>query len=424
MRKGKINFIVAILFAIVMVGCFTIHPSATNPERTEITKCQSPDEGRLIVYWNQKDVDGYELNIAQNSDFTKNAKTFTYDRGRYRVSLGNVPTVTYFVRMRTFVNVDGEKAYSDWSDVVNIDIHSHNYTRTISVKPTCDKNGTYLYTCSCGDTYTFPIRKLGHNYQYVKTGTAEECGKSVCTRCGNVNEVVQHNFQLTKETEATCQNEGTKEYTCTYCGYVKTEKTSDKTDHHYEKTSETDKEIVYECTVCHKTYSEAKKVSNVKNEEKTEKTKDKTYTIDLGNGKTITVVGHYEREMASEIFNQLNAYRKEQGLATLSNGNDKLQAAADIRAYEIVNKFDHYRPNGERALISFKDTTGCCAENIARYQKSATEAMNGWKNSASHNKNMISKYPKSVSISVFAEKYTNKRGKTYYRYHYVQFFGW
>ena len=430
MMKHKKMIGIVLTMVLLGMGFFTVKPSATNtPSGTDITYCVSSDEGRLLLNWTLKNVDGYELNLAQNKEFTKNPQTFTYNGSSRKASLTDLPSVTYYVRVRTFIKNGGEKLYSDWSNVSTINIHKHYYTRTISKYPTCTENGTYSYKCSCGRYFKMPISKFGHNFEYVSDENSDKCGEYKCSRCGLVQKSVDHDYKLTKTVSATCQEDGYKEYTCQNCNHVKTEKTSNKIDHEYRLVKETNEEKTYECVYCHDSYTEKMKEETTetkptedKNTEET--TEDKEYVIDLGNGETTTVTGHYERQMAEEIFEQLNAYRVENGMSKLANGSSKLQEAADIRAYEIANTFEHYRPNGERALISFRNTTSCCAENIAKYQRSATEVMTDWKNSPGHNSNMISKYPKSVSISVFAEKYLNKNGDVKYRYHFVQFFGW
>ena len=428
----KYKKIIGIVLIMVLLGMFitTIKPSAVEtPSKTEITYCVSSDEGRLLLNWTLKNVDGYELNLAQNETFNRNPQTLIYNGDSRKASLTSLaPGITYYVRVRTFNMINGEKVYSDWSAISTINIHKHYYTRTISQYPTCNQNGIYSYKCNCGRYFKMPINKFGHNYELVSDTNSDKCGEYKCTRCGDVKNSVEHNYKLTKTVTATCQEDGYKEYTCQNCGDVKTEKTSDKLSHDYRKVNETNTEITYQCVYCHDTYTETIKNETVETkptENKTENdTEDKEYVVDLGNGKTTTLVGHYDRKMAEEIFEQLNDYRTSIGMPTLANASSKLQEAADIRSYEIANTFEHYRPNGERALISFRDTTSCCAENIAKYQKSATEVMTDWKNSVGHNSNMISKYPKSVAVSVFAEKYLNKYGDVKYRYHFVQFFGW
>ena len=79
---------------------------------------------------------------------------------------------------------------------------------------------------------------------------------------------------------------------------------------------------------------------------------------------------------------------------------------------------------GERALTSLSKATGCCAENLAKYQTSVTQVMDCWKESSGHNANMISKYTTSVAISVFVKAQKNDDGTISYTYHYVQLFGW
>ena len=426
--RTKYKQLLFIITIFTMLFCLTrIKTSALEtPDKTEITYCVSADEGRLLLNWNLKEVDGYELNLAQNEAFNKNPQILEYASDIRKASLVNLPTVTYYARIRCYNIVNNEKVYSDWSDVSTVDIHKHYYTRTISKRPTCTENGTYSYKCDCGRYYKMPINKFGHNYELVSEGTADKCSELKCTRCGDIQETKEHDFEVTKTVEATCQHAGSKEYTCKNCGYVKTEKTSDKVNHKYEVVKTENGKTISECIYCHSqiVLASSSQGTNNTSTKDDNKTVDKTYTIDLGNGQTTTVVGHYETSMADEIFNELNEYRASKGLKKLAKASDALQNAANIRGYEIVYTFDHYRPNGDRALISFRDSTRCCAENIAKYQKSATEVMTDWKNSSSHNSNMISKYPKSVAISVFAEKYLNRSGKVKYRYHFVQFFGW
>ena len=177
--------------------------------------------------------------------------------------------------------------------------------------------------------------------------------------------------------------------------------------HQYELTGSDSEYLYYQCKECQTFYQEYNDIE---------------YVIDLGNGETTTVTGHYEIEMAQEIFEQLNEYRVANGLTELADASEVLQEAADIRGYEIVHTFDHIRPNGVRALSSFSASTRCCAENIAAYQKSAEQVMNDWKESSGHNANMLSEYSESVAISVFAEPYLNKYGDIRYRYYFVQFF--
>ena len=77
----------------------------------------------------------------------------------------------------------------------------------------------------------------------------------------------------------------------------------------------------------------------------------------------------------------------------------------------------------ERALISFKHTSRCCGENIARGQISVKKAMIDFKNSSRHNALMLLNYPDVLSVSVFAKYEGTVNGKKQYSLHYVQFYG-
>ena len=303
--------------------------------------------------------------------------------------------------------------------------HKHSYEKKV-VAPTCKAGGYTSYTCKCGDSYIDnETVKTEHSYAsevIMATCTAEGYTNYKC-KCGdayigNRTSKTGHSYQETNRIEAKCETDGFIEYTCKNCpDSYKT--IVEKKGHQFvqssrvEATITNDGYIEYSCSKCTSTKKETLPRIDV----------DKTYTIDLGSGKTTTVVGHFDNQMADEIFGLLNTYRTEKGLYQLSKGSSALQEAANIRAYEIVNKFEHYRPNGERALISFNPTTDCCAENIAKYQKSAVEVMNSWKNSTSHNKTMLTEDAESVSIGVFAEKKTSGSG-IYYSYHFVQLFAW
>lgn len=51
--------------------------------------------------------------------------------------------------------------------------HSHSYSASVQTASTCTSNGVMRYTCSCGDSYTQEIGKIGHNYS-----------GGHCTACG------------------------------------------------------------------------------------------------------------------------------------------------------------------------------------------------------------------------------------------------
>ena len=149
-------------------------------------------------------------------------------------------------------------------------------------------------------------------------------------------------------------------------------------------------------------------------------TKDKTYKIQLPNGKTTTIKGHYESKMESEIVSLLNTYRKSKNRGTLKT-KTALINCADVRARECSHTFSHTRPNNKKWYTANDATYG---ENIAMGYKTAKTVMNAWKKSASHNANMLKAGYKTVGVSVFARQLTTKSGKTYYVYYSAQEFGY
>ena len=293
----------------------------------------------------------------------------------------------------------------------------HKYTYTRTVNATCTKDGFKQYVCDrCGRISRDPIPKTAHNYVLSQTvnATCTTGGYEIytCSGCGSSYssplDKLEHDYSvLVEHKDSTCTEKGYDIYKCKNCGDI-SKKDHDQLKHSMELVDSDLQYKYYQCSNCGETSKEYN---------------DQEYTVDLGNGETTTVVGHYELGMADEIFELLNAYRKQVGVEELRKPSAALQNAVNIRAYEIVNKFDHYRPNGERALISFLYSTGCCAENIAKYQSNAQQVMEAWKNSSGHNQNMVSDYPRTVAIGVFAEKVRVVGTKTYYYYNYVQFFG-
>lgn len=154
---------------------------------------------------------------------------------------------------------------------------------------------------------------------------------------------------------------------------------------------------------------------------------DKTYVVDLGNGQTTTVVGHFEDAYAERAFQLLNEYRVQNGLEQLAH-NSELDKGATIRAYESAYSFSHTRPNGMSCFTVAPEVA--CGENLAygtgyywidgpnMTTFTPEEAMEGWKNSSGHNENMLRWWFGSVSVQCFAKKVGN-----HYEYFYVQLFG-
>lgn len=322
----------------------------------------------------------------------------------------------------------------------------HNYQVSKKVDATCTADGYDVYTCSnCKDTYTKTTQqKLGHDFSKKidhkdSTCTVKGFHLYQCSRCDETKKtelaLVDHNYQLTKTVKATCTADGYKEYTCSMCNKSYQEKLP-KTGHDYDMNTEVERvdstcsthgHVNYACKVCgdiktvdldlnpeNHSYTETGrdlqyiyyKCSECGAEKK--EFNDQEYTIDLGNGKTTTVVGHFDLEMRDkilEIINEKRAYYAG-GIPLLSLAGDttSLQDAANTRAIEITYSYSHTRPNGNRAITDLYPYAHTDAENLAKGQSSAEQVCDDWFSSPTHNRNIVNNSYRTIGISVFCQK--------------------
>ena len=116
-----------------------------------------------------------------------------------------------------------------------------------------------------------------------------------------------------------------------------------------------------------------------------------------------------------ELVRLINQYRVSSRLTTLAT-DSKLDNASTIRAKEIEETFDHVRPNGSSfsSVLTQVGYTGyrAAGENIASFGgygnvtgiQAADFLFNQWKNSPSHNANMLDASYTHVSFGVYADE--------------------
>ena len=283
-------------------------------------------------------------------------------------------------------------------DIAKVD---HDYKLTKKADVTCTTDGYKEYTCSmCKDSYRTTIAKLGHDFSVLvehKDSTCVEQGYDIykCSRCEETQktmyDLIPHDYDMNTEIErvdSTCTTKGHINYACKVCGDIKTVELPLNPDNHtYEETGRDLQYIYYKCKECGAT----KKEFN-----------DQTYTIDLGNGKTTTVVGHFDLEMRQEILDLVNKKRAIFGSKQLSLPpmDSSLQNAANIRAYEITYSYSHTRPNGERGITSFNVD----GENLAEGFTSAYDVCYAWFASESHLRNITNNSYNTMGVGVFCAK--------------------
>ena len=320
----------------------------------------------------------------------------------------------------------------------------HNYQVSKKVDTTCTADGYDVYTCSnCKDTYTKTTQqKLGHDFSKKidhkdSTCTVKGFDLYQCSRCNETKKtelaLVDHNYQLTKTVKATCTADGYKEYTCSMCNKSYQEKLP-KTGHDYDMNTEVERvdstcsthgHVNYACKVCgdiktveldlnpeNHSYTETGrdlqyiyyKCSECGAEKK--EFNDQEYTIDLGNGKTTTVVGHFDLEMREKILEIINEKRGrfEIPLLSLAGDTTPLQDAANTRAVEITYSYSHTRPNGNRAITDLYPYAHTDAENLAKGQSSAAQVCKDWFSSPTHDDNIVNDSYRTIGISVFCQK--------------------
>ena len=132
-------------------------------------------------------------------------------------------------------------------------------------------------------------------------------------------------------------------------------------------------------------------------------------------GSNNELISEYERE----VVRLVNIERNNRGLSSLSI-SDKLSKAADVRAAELVDKFDHERPNGSRASTAAKEAGynyTAFGENIAAGYPSPKYVVEGWMNSEGHRNNILNSGYTEIGVGYF-EKSGSK-----YEAHWVQLFG-
>ena len=283
----------------------------------------------------------------------------------------------------------------------------HDYKLSKTVDATCTKDGYYEYTCTrCGDSYQTPIEKLGHDFSKKvdhKDSTCVEKGYDLyqCTRCEETEkhefDLIPHDYDMNTEVErvdSTCSTHGHVNYACKVCGDIKTvELDLNPENHSYTETGRDLQYIYYNCSEC----GAEKKEFN-----------DQEYTIDLGNGKTTTVVGHFDLEMREKILEIINERRSYYAggipLLSLAGDTTPLQDAANTRAIEITYSYSHTRPNGNRAITDLYPYAHTDAENLAKGQSSAEQVCNDWFSSDTHDRNIVNNSYHTIGISVFCQK--------------------
>lgn len=147
----------------------------------------------------------------------------------------------------------------DYTETIEL---SHNYTSEITKSATCVEEGIETFTCiNCDDSFTTVIPRTEHvagksEEVVIKEASCVETGlKEVTSYCKECNEKISteqivisalsHDYVVVDSKDATCLEEGYKNYKCSRCGEEYTETISNTNNHSYQLTDE----IAATCTM-------------------------------------------------------------------------------------------------------------------------------------------------------------------------------
>lgn len=118
---------------------------------------------------------------------------------------------------------------------------------------------------------------------------------------------------------------------------------------------------------------------------------------------------------AVEVLNLVNAERAKVGVAPLRLADD-LQAAAAIRARELIENFSHTRPDGSDCFTVMRRRGHTWGENIAGGQSSPADVVDSWMNSEGHRENILNPNFRELGVGYAYEDYST------YHHYWVQLF--
>ena len=111
-------------------------------------------------------------------------------------------------------------------------------------------------------------------------------------------------------------------------------------------------------------------------------------------------------QLESEVVRLVNQERAKQGLPALT-ALPILEATADVRSRELVQKFSHTRPDGSSCFTAFPawgdypDSVSTVAENIAEGYRTPESVMEGWMNSSGHRANILKESHRYIGVGCY-----------------------
>lgn len=124
---------------------------------------------------------------------------------------------------------------------------------------------------------------------------------------------------------------------------------------------------------------------------------------------------NYLQNDAFAVLALINEIRIQNGLNVLT-WNNSLEQSANTRAPEIVNTFEHIRPDGNDWYTAINTTYKAAGENIAAGQSTPTQVVQEWMDSPGHRANILNSNFTEMGVALY---YDNNDP---YEYYWVQLF--
>ena len=177
-------------------------------------KCVSLTE--LVIPSTVTEIQNYAFDECENLKTI----TFTGDAPAMRgYSLTDIIGTAYYPGdNETWRTEEIVELMNHFKNITWISTHTHTYTASV-VAPTCTEQGYTLHACACGDSYkdTY-VSALGHDYAEPEYISREEGHSYECSRCGDVKTESCTFDEGNVLVEATPDQFGIIEHTCTLCG--------------------------------------------------------------------------------------------------------------------------------------------------------------------------------------------------------------
>lgn len=115
MKRTLTLFLAAVM---LFTACFSLNAyAAKTPPKTKITSL-SPCVEAIKVRWNKRECDGYQILYSKSKDFEKFKKVTIKNGEREYKKLKNLqPSVKYYIKIRTYLLVNGKMVKGEWSKV-------------------------------------------------------------------------------------------------------------------------------------------------------------------------------------------------------------------------------------------------------------------------------------------------------------------